>query len=1530
MKKNIKKRIYAAGFALLLTFISVSQDALPAIAAETSAVETGESGTLPPEETENSETIQPADSENEKTSQPAEQEDGKTSQPTDPENDKTSQPADSEDKDKESSLPTEPEESPMAITSIAPLSDEESEFFFDAKPTLEELNASFPKELSVFPDESGSPTLIPVTWECGDDYENTEFDAYEFTPVWDTDAYPLAPSFDAYTNMPSITVYVQQGMSPVRLLDAAKAQDDLASLIAGKDIYALLYLCDTYEAKQKPGKEEAASVNISTGQSVRITGVGEDSFHNIWYQTGIDIGGSSYIGYIERDYLAYADEDLLAWEDRWISGQTYRMDAGTAQAKLPADIAQFPASYQSGLLNLKTAHPNWIFVRMETDLDWKTAVQEENKNSRSLISSSVTSSWKTADFDKSWSYPSDGILAYYMDPRNFLSENYIFQFELLSYNDTYHKESAVQSILNGTFMSGAIPGDSKGQSYAQAFCNIARQLGVSPFHLASRVRQEQGNGTSPLISGTHPSYPGVYNYFNIGATGKGSAQVIENGLKKAAEYKWTTRYLSLEGGSNIISKDYIRKGQNTLYLQKFNVSKTSPSGLYQHQYMQNIAAPSSEAVSVKKAYATAGSLNNPFVFRIPVYKNMPSSACPQPAAVKDITLNKTSLSLKAGESAVLTASIDGKPIDAPAAGSSLTFTSSNPKVASVAADGTVTAISAGTTDISCSLSGDSKAGGTASCTVTVAKTDPAYTLPALNAVTYAPNQTLANIKLPSGWTWDNPSIVPTVSNQGYPATFTPSDTGKYNTVKKNLSLTVNKGVPVYTVPSGLKASAGSTLSSIKLPAGFAWEKPETVLEKEGTVSYHASYNPDPANYQTAANIAVAVSITPKASSACTSHTYGEWTVTTPATCTAAGIQTRSCLSCNFKETREIPAPGHDYISTITKEATETAEGIRTYTCSKCQDSYTEAIAKLPASHKHSYSSSVSKQPSCTEKGIKTYTCSCGDTYSEEIPALGHDYTSKVTKDATETAEGVRTYTCSKCQDSYTEAIAKLPASHKHSYSSSVSKQPSCTEKGIKTYTCSCGDTYSEEIPALGHDMADSKCRRCGYQAPQANHNNGQTNGSSSSSGGSSSTSTSTSTNGSSPSGGNPPASGTTPSGSNPPASGTTPSGSNPPASGTTPSGGNPPASGTTPSGGNPPASGSSSNGGKKPADNTSDNSAAPTAPAQNVTIDMKNNTVLYEETISSIRGKDIDVILNMGNSISWTINGSNIVADEANGIDMGVTPDTGSIPDALIMRASALSTTGTVIGLSLVHNGPLDFHPVLAISTAPENAGLAANLYYYNPDSEQLEFMDAVEIDENGTICFTFSHASDYVIIISETVMTDTGVIVSDHSAGNEPSSESPSEDNDGGPLSEEEPSGLQPTTMVIIAVMLLIAIAIGITLFFILRSKKEADDDWEEDEDDEEDETDEIWEEAEDSASGRKEFFTEDLSTAPDKKKFFTEDVSSLPNKGKRRKTVKKDSSLDDSDFDDYREPKKRKPVGNRPKIEPNEFDEDEFDGFE
>lgn len=1327
-----------------------------------------------------------------------------------------------------------PEEAPESadttilpvITAIAPLSDSEAEVSFSDKPSLDSIAASLPPELSVFFDNGESPVPLAVTWECGDDYENTDFDIYEFTPVWDTAAYPLAPFIEPAADVPCITVYVSQETASIRLLNAEEAMSGLSSLAKEKDIYALLYLCDTYEVKQQPGKSEETVATISTGQSVRITSVGEDSLYNIWYQVSMDIGGSVYNGYIERDYLAYSDEAFLAWEEQAISSQTYRMTSPAA-AGIPADIDHFPSSYQSGLLNLKAAHPNWIFVRMDTKLDWQTAVKEENKESRSLISSSVNSAWKTAPFDKYWSYPTDGILAYYMDPRNFLTEKYIFQFEFLSYNETYHTESAVQGILNGTFMSGAIPGDSKGQSYAQAFCNIAKVLDVSPFHLASRVRQEQGDGKSDLISGTHPLYPGVYNYFNIGASGKGSAQVIENGLKKAAEYQWTTRYLSLEGGSNIISKEYIRKGQNTLYLQKFNVSKTSPSGLYKHQYMQNIAAPSSEAVSVQKAYAAAGSINNPFVFRIPVYEGMPSSACPQPAA----------------------------------------------------------------------------------------KTDPPYTLPVLGAVTYAPEQTLGSIALPEGWKWDNPSIVPTVSNQGYPATFTPSDTNKYNTVQKTLVLTVNKGTPSYVIPSGLQTTVGNTLSSIKLPAGFSWESPSALLQKEGTVSCTASYNPDEANYQTVTGIAIPVTVTKSPSSECTTHNYGEWVVSAPASCTAAGTQTRSCGLCGTKETASIPSLGHSYSSSVTQEPTETANGIRTYLCSRCGDTYTEAIDKLPSSHAHSYTSRTTTEPSCIATGILTYTCACGDSYTETIPALGHDYRSQVTKEATETEAGIRTYTCSRCQDSYTETIAKLPSSHKHSYSSSVIKQASCTEKGIKNYSCTCSDSYSEEIPALGHDMADGKCRRCGYTEPNndagsGTENTGSSNSNNSAPSGSTAPgSNNTSTNGSNSTGNNP-ANGNSSNNMSGNSGKPTEGSSNNPASGT----------GNSSAGSHNTASNGTPSGSGKPAATPNANTTAASSTDSNqnaVTIDMKETTVLYEETISAIRGQDIDVVLNMGNSISWTINGSNIVADEANGIDMGILVNANHIPEPLLEQAYSLSATGTVIELSIAHNGPLDFHPVLTISTAVENAGRTANLYYYNPEPRQLEFVEGTQIAENGDICFTFSHASDYVVIISETVMTDNGTITAP-SASAESGGEAFPEEVSGSKPVDKPSSSLQLSTVLLIAVIVLIIIAICCTAFFLFRSKKDGENIEEEFEEEEDFLEDELEEE---EGFGEDEFEKEDFG----EEGFEEEDWTILPDKDSS-----KDLPLDDGDSDDYREPQRRNPVGNNSKKIHDKYDDDEFDGFE
>lgn len=1381
-----------------------------------------------------------------------------------------------------------PEGTVSLITAIEPLSTQDASLSFDDKPALADVQALLPKELSVFLEGASSPTQIPVTWECGDDYENTEFDAYDFTPVWDETLYSLSPALDAFTDIPYITVSVQQALSTVRLADPAEAKESLAKLLESKNVYALVYLCDSYEVKQQPGEKAAASITVSSGQSVQITGVAEDSLYNIWYQVRLNMGTAVYDGYIERENLAYSDENLLTWEDQNITSQMYRMMAPAAFG-IPEDIQHFPASYQTGLLNIKAEHPNWIFVRLDTGIDWQTAVQEENKSARSLISSRSNIAWKKAPYDNAWSYPTDGILAYYMDPRNFLTEKHIFQFEFLNYNANYHTESAVQALLNGTFMSGAIPGDAQGQTYTQAFCKIARQINVSPFHLASRVRQEQGDGKSPLISGTYPAYPGVYNYFNIGATGKGNAEVIENGLKKASNYGWTTRYLSLEGGSNIISKDYIQKGQGTLYLQKFNVSRMSPSGLYQHQYMQNIAAPSSEAVSVRKGYAEAGSLDNPFVFSIPVYDNMPSAPCAQPTALKEVTLNKTSLSLKADSSVALTVSIDGKAADA----SSVSFSSSDAKVASVAADGTVTALSAGTAVISCTVSG----GTTASCTVTVTKIDPAYTIPVPQAVPYSPGQTLASIPLPTGWTWDNPAIVPTVGNLGYPATFTPSDTGKYNTVQATVIPSIQKAIPSYTVPAGLQTAAGNTLASLRLPAGFTWEAPSTVLQ-EGTFSYNASYNPDEANYETVSGIPIPVTAAPKATG-CTNHSYGEWVVSTPAGCTNPGVQTRSCHLCGSVERSDIPALGHHYASAVTKEATETEEGIRTYTCSQCGDTYTEPIAKLPSTHKHNYSSTVTLDASCTQAGVLTYSCPCGDSYTEPIPALGHSYTSQITKEATEAEAGVRTYRCSRCQDTYTEAIPKLPSSHKHSYSSAVTKQPSCTEKGLKTYSCSCGDNYSEEIAPLGHDMSDGKCRRCGYTEQKSNADTSAGSASNTASGGNGPSVGNPASGISGSSGGNSAASAGNGSSGNVSSGSGNGSGSNLSSGSGNGSGGNVSSDSSNGSGGNvssgsgSPSSGITGGAGGNSSSDSQNNSTA--GNGNTISIEMKDTTVLYEETLSMIRGQDIDIVLSMGNSVSWVINGNNIIADEANGIDMAVTLNSGNIPEELLQQASTLGGTGIVLEVSLAHDGDFDFLPVLTINVAPENAGHIANLYYYNPDSSQLEFVSEAEIAQNGDICFTFSHASDYAVIISETVLSDSTVISVSNTDSEQMETAVAAGPEETGSEDPGQPSAaFSPWAILIVIVILLILAAIAATAYFMLRSKNEGDK--------------YMPDESEPEINSDEEDYFDD---------YFEEE------KPRNRKSKP-------SPADDYHEPNPPEPVGN-PSSQDNYFyDDDEFDGFE
>ncbi|MDE7359368.1 MAG: Ig-like domain-containing protein [Lachnospiraceae bacterium] len=431
------------------------------------------------------------------------------------------------------------------------------------------------------------------------------------------------------------------------------AQEAFDALLSEKPLMALLYHTECYDVRKRADAGSGKAATLEIGQTLYIQGV-EITEDDVWYRVQYLLDGAEGTGYVQGYYLAYADEEWLAWEEEYLlpilelgeeayeetaygmrtySMMTYALDT--------SDISAFPGSYQADLRNLKNAHPNWTFVPMKTGLDFNTSVTEEMKDSKSLIQntqSNIEKGWVGAQKSGIWYYATKSAVSYAMDPRNFLTETYVFQFEQLTFNSSYHTESAVQTFLNNTFMSGKLADDAAGRTYAQAFFEIGKNRKLSPIHLASRVYQEQGKGTSGLISGTYPGYEGYYNFFNVSADGNTDKEVIENGLKHAKEKGWNTRYKSLDGGAALIGTNYILKCQDTLYLQKFNVDKNSPNALYTHQYMQNIQAPASESSSTKRMYANAGSLNSAFVFKIPVYDNMPNDTY-YPA----LKLDKTSL-----------------------------------------------------------------------------------------------------------------------------------------------------------------------------------------------------------------------------------------------------------------------------------------------------------------------------------------------------------------------------------------------------------------------------------------------------------------------------------------------------------------------------------------------------------------------------------------------------------------------------------------------------------------------------------------------------------------------------------------------------------------------------------------------------------------------------------------------------------------------------------------------------------------------
>ena len=315
-------------------------------------------------------------------------------------------------------------------------------------------------------------------------------------------------------------------------------------------------------------------------------------------------------------------------------------------------IDNFPNSYRGYLREIEKKHPNWKFIALYTNLDWTYTINQENQFGKNLVPKNYSDAWKNTtpgqynvEVDKGWVDCSRSAVEYSMDPRNFLNEARIFQFETLSYDASTNNLNSVDKILYGTeFYNRKVSyiqenGNTinMNETYAELILRGGQTSKVSPYHLASRIKQEVGPFLShSSISGTVDGFKGLYNFYNIGATSSSEPMgAIKNGLMYARDGKgasaatkdkylipWNTKERAITGGGIFIGSSYINVGQNTIYLQKFDVNDDRNGNLFTHQYMTNVLAPSSEAKIIYNGYNNSGLLETSMSFTIPVYNNM--------------------------------------------------------------------------------------------------------------------------------------------------------------------------------------------------------------------------------------------------------------------------------------------------------------------------------------------------------------------------------------------------------------------------------------------------------------------------------------------------------------------------------------------------------------------------------------------------------------------------------------------------------------------------------------------------------------------------------------------------------------------------------------------------------------------------------------------------------------------------------------------------------------------------------------------
>ena len=497
----------------------------------------------------------------------------------------------------------------------------------------------------------------------------------------------------------------------------------------------------TLNVRSTPGTTGSVVKKLAYGAAVTVVSETAGSDGKTWYKIQFSSGSGTQEGYVRSDYIKFP--------------VSYSYDS-TFENYLNSQ--GFPESYKVSLRTLHTEHPTWVFQAQKTGLNWSDVMAAEGAVGANLVSKSSISSWKSTEYGaydwntgtwtgfdgSSWVAASNDLVAYYMDPRNFLNDTYVFQFLHHAYDSNAQTREGLTSLITGTFLektpesttaapqsvqetigSGSSPvvnnsgstgtsgslqqGESygpgmstgtsggtssgsssgstgsqgvslegpgstvsstisqrkvittalpeveygpgmdassitddntgasntspvpTGQTYVDIIMKAAAQTGVNPYVLGAMILQEQGTGKSGSISGKTAGYEGYYNFFNVGAFASGSMSAITRGLWYASQSgsygrPWNSIEKSIIGGATYYSENFLKNGQDTFYLKKFNVQG---SNLYKHQYMTNVEGAAGEGAKLARAYTDAMK-KQALVFKIPVFNNMPETACAKP------------------------------------------------------------------------------------------------------------------------------------------------------------------------------------------------------------------------------------------------------------------------------------------------------------------------------------------------------------------------------------------------------------------------------------------------------------------------------------------------------------------------------------------------------------------------------------------------------------------------------------------------------------------------------------------------------------------------------------------------------------------------------------------------------------------------------------------------------------------------------------------------------------------------------------